>query len=157
MQDEPAGSRVDTTNTTGFSQTHTIEKNKEKEAKPALRPWSPNGMILKDWSALILSGCAFIVSLLSFYFSNVRQVDDLRLILGDQQPVTMIVKDGASLDVSPTFTFTFINSGTRTAAVTDIAFLLRQPTDANDRSCGMSPSATILSNVEGLTPIYSAA
>jgi hypothetical protein len=134
MQDEPAGG-VDTASTSSSSQADTIEKSKREEAKPVLKPWSTNGMILKDWSAIVLSGCAFIVSFLSFYFSNVRQVDDLWLILGNQQPITMIVKDGASLDVSPTLAFTFINSGTRTAAVTNIAFLLRQPTDMSDRSC----------------------
>lgn len=135
MQDEPVGSGVDIANMKGSLQADTIEKSNKEESNHVLKPWSTSGMILKDWSAIVLSGGAFIVSFLSFYFSNVRQVDDLRLILGNQQPITMIVKDGASLDVSPTLAFTFINSGTRTAAVTSIAFLLRQPTSMSDRSC----------------------
>jgi transposase len=98
MQDEPADSGVGIASTSSSSQADPIEKSKKEEAKPVLKPWSTNGMILKDWSAIVLSGCAFIVSFLSFYFSNVRQVNDLRLILGDQQPITMIVKDGANLD-----------------------------------------------------------
>jgi hypothetical protein len=89
--------------------------------------WSEkNKLSIKDGLTITLSSLAFLVSVGSFYFSTVRQSDDLRVIITNVPGVSVVSNDRLSVGRG---TIVFINSGNRTAAVVRIAASILQPID----------------------------
>jgi hypothetical protein len=92
-------------------------------------------LALKDWFSTILSLLAFIVSGLSLWLSNFRQVDDLRLILPDQRPFFSFSADEETLDYAADYKLLLLNSGNRPIAISQIQFSVHQDVNAQRSHC----------------------
>jgi hypothetical protein len=92
-------------------------------------------LALKDWFSTILSLLAFIVSGLSLWLSNFRQVDDLRLILPDQRPSFLFSADEKTLDYSADYKLLLLNSGNRPIAISRIQFSVHQDVNTQRSDC----------------------
>ena len=92
---------------------------------------------IKDVVTFLLSILAFVISGASFYFSSLRQVDDLQVIITDELFITVNREDG-NIEVSGTPTAVIINSGTRAAAIVRVGVVIRQTFSPEDRpeNCG---------------------
>ena len=97
---------------------------------------------LKDVVGFTISIAAFAISLYSLYATN-RKVDQLGVILADDVPLVDVHGDGQFNIVKPTATATFVNSGTRYAAVVGVRFAVEQFEELNWLPCEHADS-TIL-------------
>jgi len=115
-------------------------KSKETEAGGSEIELSETkvGLALKDWIAICLSSLALSVSVISAYFNFFREIDDVRLILGDQRPLSILSVKGANLRVGATYNLLLMNAGNRTAAITDLDFVIHQPRKHSSNSCDSS-------------------
>jgi hypothetical protein len=77
---------------------------------------------MKDWISPILSCLALIVSAITAYFSILQQTDDVRIVTSSQPIV--VFDDKGTLGLAGRRQITFINSGNRDAAVTDITLAI---------------------------------
>jgi hypothetical protein len=78
---------------------------------------------IKEWVGIITSFVAFVLSLYTFYSSNLRKVDDFRLSL---QGVMSGFNMGEEFAIGSELSGTFINSGTRSVAVENVSLLVTQ-------------------------------
>src|SRR4051812_15680953 len=96
-------------------------------------------MAAKDWSFLSIAVLALCVSVATALFNVVLQFDDLRVVLG-RNPLVEI--RASELTVSGDQELTFINSGNRAAAITDISAVARRIVVPGDEQVCHSPSAS---------------
>jgi hypothetical protein len=91
-----------------------------------------NKMALKDWVTLSLSLMALLISGVTAYFSIIRQVDDLRVIV-EGSAYEDHDKDEIRVSTKIPLTMTFANLGNRPAAVTSMWLWLNQPKTYDER------------------------
>jgi hypothetical protein len=77
-------------------------------------------MTIKDWLATTIACLALLVSAGTAYLNNIRQTDDLKVVPGDVPETTIFQESGSRLRVRSGGYLTFINSGSRTVAITKI-------------------------------------
>ena len=75
-------------------------------------------MTAKDWLTLTISCVALFVAVTTATFNVVLQLDDVRVVIG-KHPIATITDEGA-VGLTGNQEFTFINSGTRAAAITSV-------------------------------------
>jgi hypothetical protein len=102
---------------------------------------------LKDVIGFAISIAAFLISLYSLYATN-RKVDQLGVIFADDVPLIDIHTDGQFNIVKPTATATFVNSGTRYAAVVGVRFVVEQFEELSWRPCEHAGSTILTFEVE---------
>jgi len=95
--------------------------------------------LIKDAVGFTISIAAFAISIYSLY-ANSRNVDQLGVIVADNIPLIDIHKDGEFAIARPSAIATFVNSGTRYAAVVGAKFSVEQPDDLTWRACDHSTS-----------------
>src|ERR1700730_6260926 len=86
------------------------------------------------WVPIVISVISLAVSGLSAYFSSIRQTDNLQFLIANGVPDVKehIPISGTMLEIEgPSFQLTFINLGTRPAAIIDATLLIVQPADAS--------------------------
>jgi hypothetical protein len=78
---------------------------------------------------------ALIISVGSFYVNNVRQIDDLRVVIGP--PPSPDLKTNGDLLILGSVALTLINSGTRSVAITGIMAVVSriEKTEAAPKKC----------------------
>jgi hypothetical protein len=94
------------------------------------RGWSGHVGAITGIAALALSAT-------SLYFTTVRQVDDVRVI-ADEAPY-ILVNDAGLTGTWGIQRLTFINSGTRSAAIMSVALGLVKPKGKSDVDCQKNP------------------
>jgi len=90
---------------------------------------------MKDKVTFVLSILAFLISGSSFYFSSLRQVDDLQVIITNEL-IVKVDREAGNISVSGTPTAVIINSGTRAAAIVLVGVVIRQKFDDKSEDCG---------------------
>jgi hypothetical protein len=90
------------------------------------------GMAAKDWTTLAISLLAFIISTISAYWTIIRQVDDVRvMILG--HPELTLTDSGIKVGVG-NMRLGFVNLGNRPASITSIELTIDQTPNTDDCS-----------------------
>jgi hypothetical protein len=107
-----------------------------------LAPWSKaqekNGLELKDAISLLMALAALVISFVTLYYTTIRQVDDLGVIIRGPAHVT-IDQSTAEFKVEQLKkdALTFVNLGNRSAAINSIKMFAIQPDDKGElRECG---------------------
>jgi len=106
--------------------------------------WHPDRIsfgLVKDIVGFTISLAAFGISLYSLY-ATTRKVDELGVIVASDVPLIDVHKEGEFTLVHPSSTATFVNSGTRYAAVVGARFVVEQPEYLDWRPCVHSASAS---------------
>jgi hypothetical protein len=94
----------------------------------------------RGWSGpvgVVTGIVALALSATSLYFTTVRQVDDVRVI-ADEAP-WIFVNDAGLTGTWAIQRLTFINSGTRSVAITSVALALVKPKSESDADCLKNP------------------
>jgi len=103
--------------------------------------------LIKDAVGFTISIAAFAISLYSLYANN-RRVDELGAIVAADIPLVDIHREGEFAIVHPSAVVTFVNSGTRYAAVVGARFSVEQPNDLNWKACDHSTSTVMSFSIE---------
>jgi hypothetical protein len=94
---------------------------------------------LKDFASPFIAAVAVIITALTVYW-NYRVIDDLRFTTSIDTSFPQPDFDNLKLAVLPPRSLTFINSGTRTAAVLQINFVIFQSEQKEANQCPMQGS-----------------
>ncbi len=116
-----------------------FERNKGLKSRSRSRIWETRiGGVLTATASLI----AFVISLATFYYTNLRQADDLRVVI-DTFPYVDFKGNPVQISVEswPT-NFTFINAGNRAIAISRVALLVAQPGSFHPASPLVDPQPT---------------
>ena len=103
--------------------------------------------LIKDTVGFTISIAAFAISIYTLYVTN-REVDELGVIVADKIPLIDMHKEGEFTIVVPSATVTFVNSGTRYAAIVGMKFSVEQPDNLSWRACDHSTSKVVSFNIE---------
>lgn len=79
----------------------------------------------KDWFAVGFSALALLISMVTAYYSVVRRDDNLSVVIGSAPFVRQVDADNIEITDDET-TLVFINSGTRSAAITGVSIFFMQ-------------------------------
>lgn len=79
----------------------------------------PTERAKRDWLALSLSITSIMISFGGFYFNTLFQKDDIRVVIGSSPSVGRTEKD--ELTIYGEQELTFVNSGNRAAAITNVS------------------------------------
>jgi hypothetical protein len=119
-----------------------LPKEKPEEAKQIIRKANRHFATIKDYTTFVISLAAFGISVFTFY-STQRTVDQIGLIIAADVPQLNINKEGEFTIVKTDGTLTFVNSGTRHAAIVAASLLIEQPQKAEWRQCNREASTII--------------
>ena len=102
-----------------------------------------SALTLKDWISLTFSSIALVVSLITAYLNTIRQIDDVRLVLGE---LPFIWQKKKHVVITGHQELTLINSGNRSAAITRAALLVVRPlTGARATDCDFDTVRVVFS------------
>ena len=107
---------------------------------------------MKDWVSVTLSCLALGVSAGAAYFNIIRQTDDIRIATLPSPFV--VLDDQGKIGVSGQQQITFINSGNRDAAITDLSLVLVRLKDAppDDTQCDEAKGSAVASLLYDFEP-----
>lgn len=95
--------------------------------------------LMKDAVGLAASAVALGLSIYTLYATH-RKIDELGVIVAEKIPLVDIHEDGKFKIVVPRAVATFVNSGTRSAAIVAIRFSIEQPDVFEWRKCNHTAS-----------------
>jgi hypothetical protein len=94
--------------------------------------------VFKERFGLVTSVTAFILSIISSYFSLVRDVDDLRVVVSGETELMLSKEkaEGEILNVRSNHRLTFINAGNRSVSISHIELFLTKGNKTGEKpSC----------------------
>jgi hypothetical protein len=102
---------------------------------------------VKDVIGFGISVAAFAISVSALYAAH-RKIDRLGVVIASAVPLIDVHKDGEFTVVVNSSTATFVNTGTRDAAVLGARLLVEQPNEATWRACEHSASTSFEFSIE---------
>lgn len=116
------------------------ERNKQR-ARDATATKSSH-LSVREWFGIVISIAAFSLSATTTYLASLRTLDEVQVVI-DKLPTVRLAPGQiveAAFFEEPTITF--INSGNRTAAITEVFMGLIEPTvrEPDDSKCGLIPN-----------------
>ena len=104
----------------------------------------------RDWVTTSLALLSAVVSVGTVYYNFVRQSDDVRVSLPEFSPFISRGAEWWNLSLESDMTVTFVNSGNRTAAITDTSLRLAYRANRNELTNECQHGRFVSFNIEPL-------
>ena len=84
-------------------------------------------LMLKDFVSMAVAAIAFVISVITAYFSTIRLVDDVRVIVVHSPNLVFV---GGPIGISGSLGLAFVNAGNRAVAITGVSLIIMHTSES---------------------------